>query len=84
MNAIGELVRALTEELKPKGETEQLRLRQATVQALTAPTMTIRIGGSTTNIPGVAALASYTGRANGDTVWVLQVGPDLLVLGKQG
>ena len=63
-----------------RGE-EKLRLRKAKVTA-TSP-LTIVIGGSTVPIPGVHRLTSYASPAVNDYVWVLQNGPDLLVIGVQ-
>lgn len=62
---------------------ETLRLRQAMVVAVpSAGTCTIRFGGSNAadNISGVKLLGSAA-VYNGDTVWVMQNGLDLLVLG---
>lgn len=58
-----------------------IRLRKGVVQAVTAPTVTIRLGGSTTDIAGVRYLASYT-PAVGNVVFVLVDGPALLILGR--
>lgn len=58
----------------------KLSLRQAVVVSAQAATLTITLGGGTTSIAGVAYLRGYVPVA-GDTVWVLQNGPDLLVLG---
>lgn len=55
-------------------------LRQGTVVSAQATTVTITIGAGTTNVSGVAYLRGYVPAA-GDTVWLLQNGPDLLVLG---
>lgn len=56
-------------------------LRQAVVTAApTAGTAQIRMAGSTTDISGVKILAPAT-VANGDTVWVLQQGYVLMVIG---
>lgn len=78
MQSLGELI----------GKTDPLasvRLRQATVTAApSVGTATIRLGGGTDaadNISGVRMLANAQ-VANGDTVWVLQTGGSLLVLGK--
>lgn len=63
---------------------EDTRLRQATVVAAPAGGVcTIRFGGSDTadNISGVRMLASASA-VNGDSVWVLQTGGALLILGK--
>lgn len=58
-------------------------LRQATIQATAATTATIRLGGGTTDIAGVHFLDSYL-PIIGDTAWVIQNGPDLLLVGKVG
>jgi hypothetical protein len=57
---------------------QQLRRRLATVQAVDVDTATIRLGGSLADIPAVKF--SGTAPGVGDTVWVLQDGPDLLIL----
>jgi hypothetical protein len=58
-----------------------LALRQAVVTAVpTSGTCQIRMGGSTTDIAGVPMLTSAS-VSNGDTVWVLQDGNSLLIVG---
>lgn len=59
-------------------------LRYGVVQAVTAPTLTIRLNGSTTDITGVRKLASYTTAAASDVVAVLIQGANLLVIGEVG
>lgn len=67
------------------GEPQRaVQLRQATVTAApTGGTTTVRFGTGATAIAGVRHLSS-AGIVNGDTVWVLQQGYDLLVIGKVG
>lgn len=62
---------------------QPLALRQATVMRTgTGPaSVTISIAGSAMLIEHVRYLAGYSPAAQ-DTVWVLQNGPDLLVLGR--
>lgn len=61
----------------------RLRLRQGVVTATaTVPNrVTITIGGSPDTVSGVRYLASYSPTVT-DTVWLIQNGTDLLVLGK--
>lgn len=66
------------------GQPEPVRLRQATVTA--APSggaAPVQFGAGATAIAGVRHLASAN-IANGDVVWVLQNGYDLLIVGKVG
>lgn len=60
-----------------------LQFRQAVVTALatTPARVSITLAGSATVIPNIRYLASYTAAVN-DTVWLLQNGPDLIVMGK--
>lgn len=60
-----------------------LRLRQGVVVSVSEPYLTITIAGSTTEIAGVAHLASYSPTA-GDTVWIATDGTDLWVIGELG
>ena len=63
---------------------EDTRLRQAIVTSVPAGgTCTVRFGGTDVldNIAGVHYL-SYASFVNGDTVWLLQTGGVLLILGK--
>jgi hypothetical protein len=64
-------------------EAPGVQFRQGVIQAATPPTATLQLGGSTTDIPGVPCLSSYTPVA-GDTVCVLKNGPDLLIVGSVG
>jgi hypothetical protein len=58
-----------------------LRLRQAVVVAAPAAGLcTIRFGGSDA-ADNIAGVRSLVGVANGDTVWVLQTGGALLIVG---
>ena len=61
------------------------RRRQAVIGTYDAGTDTVSLtlGGDTTLLTGIDYLGSYTPLA-GETVWVSQVGSDLLVLGAQG
>jgi hypothetical protein len=72
-------IRELSQELAPD-DIHPLRRRQAVIQSVQSSSVTIRLGGSTTDIAGVKCLGSYSPLA-GETVWVLVDGPDLLVLG---
>lgn len=69
---------------RPKEESERLGgFRKMTVQAVTAPTVTLRLAGSAVDITAVRRLASYTPTA-GDDVWVWESPEgELLVLGKE-
>lgn len=77
MSDLDDLARALL----PDPAESRLQLRKGQVSAVSAPTVTITLGGSTTTIAGVSYLASYTPTVN-DVVFVLVDGPSLLVLGK--
>ena len=57
-----------------------LRRRKAVVQSVQAGTVTIRLGGTPTDIPGVRFLGSYPPLA-GETVEVVVDGPGLLIIG---
>lgn len=79
LNALADNVALLAKQL-----AAVLVLRQAVVASHTAgppASVGITLGGSSTVVTGVRYLASYT-PADGDTVWVLRNGGDLLVLGK--
>jgi hypothetical protein len=70
--------------IAPPSALPAVRLRQGIVTATAAgqpATVTVKLGGSTTTISGIRYLSSYTATTN-DTVWILQAGADLLVLGK--
>lgn len=69
--------------LAPDDPRKRLRLRQGVVTATaTVPNrVTLTIGGSTDTVTDVRYLASYSPTI-ADTVWLLQNGTDLLVLGK--
>jgi len=58
-------------------------LLQAVVQSIQAGTVTVRLSGSTTNIPGIPYLASYTPVVN-DTVWIFKNRSDLWIIGNLG
>ncbi len=58
-----------------------LAIRQGVVQAVSGRTATITLGNDPTEIAGIHTLGSYTA-TQGDTVWVLTWGSDLLVIGK--
>ena len=59
-------------------------MRQGKVQQVLANgTINLTLGASEIVIPQVAKVASYV-PTEGDTCWVAQTGPDLLVLGKVG
>lgn len=78
----GPEVRGLARELK--NPPEGLALRWAVVQSLQAgppASLTLRMGGDATDVPGVRYLAAYSPTA-GDTVAVLLAAGDLLVLGR--
>lgn len=57
-----------------------LRRRKAVVQSVQAGSVTIRLGGTTTDIAGVRFLGSYPPLA-GETVEVIADGPGLLIIG---
>lgn len=69
--------------LRDKGRTPPPAFRQAVITAVTGSTVTIQIGGSTTSIPGVKFLNSYSPSV-GDTVWVMTQGSDVWVVGELG
>lgn len=71
----------LADVLFEMADTPAVRLRKATVQAVAAPKVTLRIGGSTTDVAGVRYLSSYAPTV-GDVVFVLVDGPALLILGR--
>jgi hypothetical protein len=75
MSGVGELARALA--IPGPLRTS---LRQGVVQSVQATTLTVRLGGGTTDVAGVAYLRGYVPIA-ADTVWIVQSGPDLLVVG---
>lgn len=60
--------------------TGRLRLRQGKVTAVALGSCTVLLAGSTVPIPGVKNAVGYRPDVN-DTVWILQNGPDLLVIG---
>jgi hypothetical protein len=78
MTGAGELARTLTVPGPLKSS-----LRQATITSVQTSTCTIRLGGGTTDVAGVAFLSNYLPVA-GDTVWLFQSGPDLLIVGTTG
>lgn len=69
--------------LPDPGGASPVYLRQGKITGVSAPLVSLTLGGSTTVVSGIAKLASYTATVN-DVVWVLQSGTMLLVLGKQG
>jgi hypothetical protein len=78
MTGAGELARTLT----VPGPL-RTSLRQGVVASVQATTCTITLGGGATSIAGVVYLDSYLPTV-GDTVWILQSGPDLLIVGRAG
>lgn len=76
-------MRDLARMLAPAGQgDDSARLRQgvvASVQAGPPRTLTVTVGGSV-EVAGVRYLASYSPQP-GDTVWLVQQGPVLVVLG---
>lgn len=65
--------------------TDELVVRIAVAQANSAgapPTVTIRMGGSTTNIAGVRVADTVPALFTGDTLLVLQQGTMLVVIGR--
>lgn len=82
MSDIDDLSRMLGEDPRL---AQKLGLRQGVVSALTGNafsyTYSVRIGGTDTVIPGVKALENVCPLV-GDTVWILQNGPDVLIVGR--
>lgn len=67
---------------RPSVTSPELKLRQGVIDAVGSGDVDVTVGGSDVVITGVAYLASYS-PTQGDTVWMLQNGSDLLVLGDQ-
>lgn len=59
-------------------------LRQAIVQANDGQNVTIRIGGSTVDVPSTRALWNVRRLGAGDVVWIVQQGPIFIILGTLG
>jgi hypothetical protein len=76
MGAIDDAAAAIAE---PSGQGG-LAIRQGVVVTTSGRTATITLGNDPTEIPGIHTLKSYTA-TQGDTVWVLTWGSDLLILG---
>lgn len=78
---------ALADEVVPIPEQPATRRRQGVITAVDYSTATcsVKIGGQTSanTIPGIGFLSPYVPYV-GDTVWLLQVGTDYLVLGAVG
>lgn len=58
-----------------------MRLRSGVIVSDETGTVTITVGGSEVEIPGIKHLASYS-PTPGDTVYMLTDGFDVLILGK--
>lgn len=63
------------------GPEDDLRLRKGTVTSVQTGTCTVRVGGSTVDVPGVVPVGAVT---VGGIVWLLQQGPLLLAVGSPG
>lgn len=72
-------LRRIAAELAPRQSS--MRLRSGVVVSDETGTVTITVGGSTVEIPGIKHLASYS-PTPGDTVYMLTDGFDVLILGK--
>ena len=59
------------------------RLGQVVGAGTRANTIKITVGGSAVQIDNIAYLASYTSPTANDRIWILDLGGDLLALGKQ-
>lgn len=75
MSGVAELADELLDDRRPQIETP--RLRQAVVQSVSGTLATVRIGGSTTDIPNVPSLVPVVA---GDTVWIQSFGPSLMIV----
>lgn len=76
--------RDLLAALLPAPGRPELTLLQAVVDAVNEgapPSVDVLLGGSTTVVPSVRHLDSYAPE-DGDTVWCLQQGTDLIVIGR--
>lgn len=88
MSSIRDLAKALASNPTPtKGQTSgalPVTMMRCTVIFGDAGDggITITLGASTVQIPGVAYLTPYTPTA-GDVPWVVKIGSDLLVVGTQ-
>ena len=58
-------------------------LRQGKIVAVSAPTVSVQIAGSSVTVNGVHYLASYAPAVN-DTVWLARQGTMIFVIGKLG
>jgi hypothetical protein len=70
------------EDMRPSMQRRQVSIRVASVVANTTPTLTIRLSGDETDLPGISRLASYTPTV-GDVVFCLVWDSVVLVLGKE-
>lgn len=81
----GRLFSEVATTIKQAGETDPsfspLRLRQAVVQSVQSSSITVRVGGNSTDIAGVVCLQSLP--PVGSTVWCFQLGPMLMAIGIQ-
>ena len=67
---------------KAIGEPQKtVGLRQGNVVSVTSNSYTVTLGGAVDTISGVKALASVSVAVN-DTIWLLQNGDDLIIIGK--
>lgn len=71
----------ITEVRRGQDREPPVRRRKGKVTATSAPTVTVQFASGST-VSGVHYLASYSPSTN-DIVWMLEVGGDYLILGKQ-
>jgi hypothetical protein len=79
--AADQVLRSLVKEVtgaQPAGQ--DLRLRQGVVTAIAADSATVILGSSAKELAGIKCLVMPT---VGATIWALQNGPDILILGPQ-
>lgn len=77
----GQVLADLASVLVPAVEHPVLTLRRGVVQAVTGATVTVRLGGGTTDLTGIRVWASVSPAA-GDVVELLANGADLRVVAK--
>lgn len=77
-------VKRLAETLRDDPGASILGIRQATVQSVQTDSCTIRIGGSTIDVPGIRWLANASQPQVNTVVWVIQNGYDLIIIGQLG
>ena len=80
MSRMDDLAEVLAQRTVEAGPVTTLRQAVVTDVDGATSTITVRLGGSTVDVPGVRYLASYSPTVS-DRVMVLRAGGDLLVLG---